>query len=192
MDVLNDASDLPYHIAHFAAGDTHIQTVLAEVLSLLSGVRISSTRGYISKDTAQYIAAEYERIAERLASANKPSPFVSPQDFSVPDFLNRPKAPNPLSLETIPETAPESRAFPKNQRKQYAAPASGPGHLESGSRSAAILNFVVENKAVSIKDIRTAITGCSEKTIQRELANLISQGLIKREGERRWSVYKPV
>jgi predicted HTH transcriptional regulator len=51
---------------------------------------------------------------------------------------------------------------------------------------------VVENKAVSIKDIRTAITGCSEKTIQRELANLISQGLIKREGERRWSVYKPV
>ena len=36
------------------------------------------------------------------------------------------------------------------------------------------------------------LLACSEKTIQRELNILIERGLIRREGERRWSVYLPV
>jgi DeoR/GlpR family transcriptional regulator of sugar metabolism len=42
-----------------------------------------------------------------------------------------------------------------------------------------ILDFVKKNNGVSIKEIAAVVRGCSEKTIQRELGNLIEQGLIE-------------
>jgi hypothetical protein len=36
------------------------------------------------------------------------------------------------------------------------------------------------------------IKDCSEKTIQRELIVLVSEKVVKKEGERRWSVYSIV
>ena len=62
------------------------------------------------------------------------------------------------------------------------------GHAE---RTKKVLDFVSQNKGVSIKDITEAVGGYSEKTIQRELAFLVGQGLIKKSGERRWSTYLP-
>lgn len=58
-----------------------------------------------------------------------------------------------------------------------------------GSRKAAILDFIKDNSNSSIKDIAPNIVGCSEKTIQRELIDLINEGKIKKVGERRWSRY---
>lgn len=42
---------------------------------------------------------------------------------------------------------------------------------------------------VSIKDISMHVLGCSEKTIQRELNNLVDDGSVERVGEKRWSKY---
>ena len=56
-------------------------------------------------------------------------------------------------------------------------------------RRARILALLQRNERVSIKDVARAITGCSEKTLQRELAALVAQGVLKKEGERRWSTY---
>lgn len=57
------------------------------------------------------------------------------------------------------------------------------------NRRMAILNFIKENKEVAIKDIQNNISDCSEKTIQRELNDLIKDGVLKKEGDRRWSKY---
>jgi len=40
-----------------------------------------------------------------------------------------------------------------------------------------------------VKDFAKVITDISEKTIQRELLDLVQRGVIKKEGERRWSRY---
>lgn len=56
-------------------------------------------------------------------------------------------------------------------------------------RSENVLKAISSNGS-SIKDIAKAIKGCSEKTIQRELNSLIAKGLVVREGEKRWSIYK--
>jgi hypothetical protein len=52
-----------------------------------------------------------------------------------------------------------------------------------------ILEYIKNNKDVSIKDIIPNIKGCSEKTIQRELVTLIRENKIIRSGDRRWSKY---
>lgn len=56
-------------------------------------------------------------------------------------------------------------------------------------RRDAILGVIRRKGQVGIKDISKAVKGCSEKTIQRELINLVSEGVLKKEGERRWSRY---
>jgi hypothetical protein len=188
FELVDEAADLPHMIAHFAAGDVSTELLLADIFSLITEVRLSATRGFLAQDTAGYIAQEYELVAQKMASGNQLSPFVSPQDFSVPEFLLRPQAPEALPLASIPDSSNLNRPVKPPQKKQE----QGVSEAPKRDRRAAILHFVLENKAVSIKDICAAVTDCSEKTIQRELNTLIGEGLIKREGERRWSVYKPV
>lgn len=56
-------------------------------------------------------------------------------------------------------------------------------------RKKQILDIIKTMKDVTIKDISGQIRDCSEKTIQRELIGLLSDGVIKRTGDRRWSKY---
>lgn len=60
--------------------------------------------------------------------------------------------------------------------------------VESG-RKDLILNIIKDKKEVSIKDISSHIKDVSEKTIQRDLTDMVDGGIIKKTGERRWSKY---
>lgn len=65
--------------------------------------------------------------------------------------------------------------------------------LDKNKRKKTILSFIKSNthKNVqsSLKDILTHVGDCSEKTIQRELNDLIKDGYLRKEGDRRWSRY---
>jgi hypothetical protein len=56
-------------------------------------------------------------------------------------------------------------------------------------RRATILGLVQKKDRITVKDVANVIKDCSEKTIQRELLALVKQGVLKKEGERRWSTY---
>jgi len=60
--------------------------------------------------------------------------------------------------------------------------------LES-PREAVIIKQIRQLGSVTVKDVSGLIRGVSEKTIQRELVALVGRGVLKREGERRWSRY---
>ena len=64
-----------------------------------------------------------------------------------------------------------------------------PFQMKKQSRREQILGLFVKGVDVSIKDISARIRGCSEKTIQRELNNLLYDNIIERIGEKRWSRY---
>lgn len=57
------------------------------------------------------------------------------------------------------------------------------------SRRNLILSLIKQKGPLSIKDIAGAIPNVGAKTIQRELAALVQSGLLKKEGEKRWSRY---
>ncbi len=52
-----------------------------------------------------------------------------------------------------------------------------------------VIEALKKKRESSIKDIARLVKGCSEKTIQRELNNLIAEGSVSKKGERRWSTY---
>ena len=70
---------------------------------------------------------------------------------------------------------------------------SSKGHqnvtLKRNNRQESILTILKGQSNLTIKDFSKVIQDCSEKTIQRELLDLVEKGLIKKEGERRWSRY---
>lgn len=57
------------------------------------------------------------------------------------------------------------------------------------NRRDSILKMFKKNKELTIKDIASEVSGCSEKTIQRELSALVLKGILNKKGERRWSRY---
>lgn len=57
-------------------------------------------------------------------------------------------------------------------------------------RRATILGIMQKKDRITIKDVSNIIKDCSDKTIQRELLALVAQGVLKKEGERRWSTYR--
>ncbi|MFC1802122.1 winged helix-turn-helix domain-containing protein [Patescibacteria group bacterium] len=61
--------------------------------------------------------------------------------------------------------------------------------VAKNSREFKILKIIKDREDVSIKDISKIIDECSEKTIQRQLNTLLKKGVLKKEGERRWSKY---
>lgn len=69
------------------------------------------------------------------------------------------------------------------------------GSSTKEERRSVILTALSDKNNLSIKDFSGLILNCSEKTIQRELAGLVLEGILKRQGRRRWSRYslaKPV
>jgi hypothetical protein len=55
-----------------------------------------------------------------------------------------------------------------------------------------ILNIIKSGHMVTLAIIRTKVPDVSEKTLQRELATLIEMGLIRKEGNKRWTTYRSV
>ena len=68
------------------------------------------------------------------------------------------------------------------------------GHIirDKNKRYETIINLLKKTKEISVKDVSSIVSDCSEKTIQRELLSLVDKGVLKKEGERRWSKYSLV
>ena len=56
-------------------------------------------------------------------------------------------------------------------------------------RRKTILTIIKDNKEVSLNDIKKVINDVSEKTLQREINSLISEGMVEKKGEKRWARY---
>jgi len=169
------AASLSGEIAHLAAGEVDAPIVLADIFALLGTVRMLFTSKVLSPEAGTILVRELEQIAERLARGSHPSPFVSAEDFSIPVIGEH---------QTPMLGHPASSAVLKDNRTK--------GQSKGQSdRMSLILDLVRKRKSLSIKEIASVIRNCSEKTIQRELNILIERGLIRREGERRWSLYLP-
>lgn len=61
--------------------------------------------------------------------------------------------------------------------------------LENTDRKQAIMNVIRSHKNASMQDIARFVTGCSEKTLQREIVSLIQSGIIRKIGDKRWATY---
>lgn len=103
------------------------------------------------------------------------------------DTLKDSKSYRTSSGETGTQRREEERMIPRPFHK---------GHISllihdkiKKERTAIILALLRKKGSVVVKDFGGIIEGCGEKTVQRLLSLLAVQGVLKKEGKRRWSRY---
>jgi hypothetical protein len=161
-----------------------------ELLALSSVLSIARTSGVLSSMNAELIVREAHMLLHEVAAYEEPrlSFDETPTLSSIArDTLSRDALPDPHTVAPK-HVAPHhpSKVSRASVRKGHVKDtADGP----IKDRRDAILSVIKNKGTASIKDISTLVRGVSEKTIQRELASLISSGEVLKQGERRWSTY---
>ncbi len=162
-------------------------TAALETLSLLNVARISNL---ISEMNHRLLVREIDNIVvllrDHLAmNAEKAGYVLSESFFKTPDMFT-----TGFKSDTRKGRVSETRIDKENdsQEERYVK-----GHdslqQKKTSRQETILTVLKDQSNLTIKDFSKVIKDCSEKTIQRELLDLVGRGLVKKEGERRWSRY---
>ncbi len=150
------------------AAEYAMQTLLHGLVSLESVLELFAAMGGISRENNAVLKSEIRNV-----------------QFSMRKYLG-----DSFALTTQPEVPVRSRPpTVSTPRATTVARVAPTGSGQTIGRAEQILSFVRDNGGTGIKDIHSVISDCSEKTIQRELQSLIEKGLVKREGERRWSRY---
>ena len=152
-----------------------------KVRELISLINISSVTGLISNMNADIVKKELEilmgQINDVLDSSKFEKTLISGLFFND-EVKRRENSENlPATSEAINQKYQDIRVEKSNRKDQ---------------RNKNILELVSKKGPVSIKDIASSIKGCSEKTVQRELNNLIKLGVIRKDGERRWTKYSAI
>lgn len=156
-----------------------------ELLALSSVLSIARSGGLLSPMNADLIARESHLLLQEVAAYEEP--LVSLEEAPTLAALAKSSAGN---MRTMPDRLPSSRT--RDVSKGHIPTDKGHSISESvprSSRQDTIINVLKEKGPSYIKDISTVIRDVSEKTIQRELQTLVSEGRVERSGERRWTTY---
>ena len=179
---------LPSKIARMVTGELKLQQVLADVFSLIVWIRLFMTERVVARTSGDILITELEFLAEKLEIGTQPSLQVTASDFLVPQPVGEGAGVWVAQDESYKRTIQKNNIKDTNKGHTLSNTRSP---IESNKRLEAILKLINIGKRVSIKDISSHITDCSEKTIQRDLATLVRVGNVRRVGERRWSLYEP-
>jgi DNA-binding transcriptional ArsR family regulator len=153
-----------------------------ELLALSSTLSLAQTSGVLSAMNAEILIKESHLLLQEAALYEDPR--ISFDEVSTLSDI----AKNTLSKVSTKATntvrqRPEAHEHVKDIKDKKT-------HIKD--RREAVLSVIKDKGKASIKDISTLIRGVSEKTIQRELMELINEGMVLKQGERRWSTYSLV
>jgi hypothetical protein len=162
---------------------------LSTALKLLSFLEISYVSGTISEMNYKVLKFEFESLIETIEAYDKNGNLkgliFSDHFFEVPVGQGQTLSAIPKGHNILSDRLSDTK--PVRQSNHLAVDKS---NRHTGTdRQEIILSLLRKNKELGIKDFTVSISDCSEKTIQRELVAMVSKGLIKKEGEKRWSRY---
>lgn len=160
-----------------------IQSIFSSALETISILNVAKVSHLISEMNHTLLVREIDNIIgllrDRLAKSAESAGYVlSESFFRTPSLF-------PSGFK------PDSRDSSRKENSQVGGITQGKSDaaIKKSQRQENIVNILKGQSDLTIKDFSKVIKDCSEKTIQRELLDLVQKGVIKREGERRWSKY---
>jgi hypothetical protein len=184
------------------------ELVVSQLLALAALLDTAGRSGQLSRMNTETLADEISALAELINTIDWHTGrrFADEGLFGgeVPRELF---APEPLptqseayqrhikDAEPVRAVSQQTRPAPYTQQATKDTVTPGRAHYKERvqeiqkDRRATILGLVQRKDRISVRDVANVIKDCSEKTLQRELLALVQQGVLKKEGERRWSTY---
>ncbi len=184
-----------------------IQSLFSSALETISLLNIAKISNLISamnhtllvKEIDQVVALLKDRLAE---SAENAGYVLSENFFRTPDLFGsgfrtdhragdmKGSIGSNRQDSLLRRTSEDEAGFKvQDSRKTRYLQGHSSVQVKKGNRQEAIINVLKIQSNLTIKDFSKVIKDCSEKTIQRELIELVDRGIVKKEGERRWSRY---
>ncbi len=189
------------------SGSTHssIRDITLETVSLLE---VASFAGLVSDMNVTVLKKEFSILLERIEVMTKVTSqsgvLDTAQFFAVEDPTQNTQS---RTLTSPVSHISNTQQIKDNSRVFYPTPDHLQSHEEfeienrmklrefspvavkKNKRQSAIISLLKRKKEIMIKDVVGIILDCSEKTIQRELLALVDEGMLVKEGERRWTKY---
>ena len=165
-----------------------LQTLCSVAFETISVLNVAAISGLISEMNHSILKMEIEAIVTLLKQrvvedASRAGYVLSDSFFKTDDSLLL-KTEAPRVHHTSSHVASKNTHENKEVKKDKIALKD-----KKDDRKTLIIDLLKKQSNLTIKDFTKVIHNCSEKTIQRELLDLVSKGVIKKEGERRWSTY---
>lgn len=165
--------------------DLVVDALSSSARDLISYLSLASLSGLISRNNANIIILEIETVLsafgqmmdENAAKAG----FVLSEDFFGTD--------SDLSSHVIKKLNKGQSMGSISDKQNITKKDTVNIKDKKNTRQERIIMLLKNQTNLTIKDFVKVINDCSEKTIQRELISLVERGVVKREGERRWSTY---
>lgn len=175
------------------------ERMVRDLYELTSFLELAATAKLISSNNAHVIVDEVSRLAKDIrahqdanqSGANLKKSFFVVDTLPQTNVLYKGHKGQAETKMSFTHTA-NSTATPEVKKQNVPATVPKQNKIESpikDNRTERIKAIVQEKGQVTIKDVADAFTGIGEKTIQRELQKMVATGVLKREGERRWSTY---
>lgn len=154
--------------------DRKQKTDLGEIISSFSQMAhkldLASLGGFISDINFEILKKEYKKLKEFIEEQKDLIIYRSALE-------NLSFAPQLLVLDT------------KKEKEDKGHKGQNIISDKTEDRKQKILNFLKNNDKKTIKEISAIFEGISEKSVQRDLAELVRSGYLEAEGEKRWRVY---
>lgn len=189
QQLLKDILDLRsgFRLDADAAGTSRLHARVRETISLSQLLAIA---GYISRENADMVTRALEELSQ-FVDVSGTTQLAERITFTREDLLIDQTIRMPARHQDSPAGKPHAVSGGQITPEKDSQTDKGP-HVPKGSmssRKAAILDVLRDGKKMGIRDIASFIVGVSEKTVQRELVALILEGVLKKEGKKRWSRY---
>lgn len=198
-------SDVPKNTEE---AERHMKEVILEIVSLLD---IALFAGLVSSMNVSIMKREFQHVLQTIHKITQGKGragydlgedfFIAPVPENQTDEIShqiryetRGIKDNSFVLKEsfepaqIHKTVSQDSLHEKSEKLRVFSPVA----VKKNKRQSLIIALLKRKKEVMIKDVTEVIRDCSEKTIQRELLNLVEQGVLSKVGERRWTKYSLV
>ncbi len=186
--------------------DQSIRTIRDNLEYVLSMTDVGTRAGLVSVMNHGFLKAEIESFLRDLMGTVQKGGEGALLQQSLKDI----SAPQTLPKILLPKKVPVvSKGHDKGQNNVYkrhigqqSHPAFGdfkrmtgpitdivPQATSNTGRKEKIYEIIQKKGELTIKDIAQVAPEYSEKTIQRDLVDMVGTGKLKKKGERRWTVY---
>lgn len=155
--------------------DKEISDSFDEIVKILD---LASLGGFVSDINFEILKKEYQKMKIFIESYFPKEKIYLDFNFGqeLPILIDKP-------VKTQPEIKEHKGQNSKGQKNKNKA------QEKSEARKQKIINFLKENDKKTIKEIALIFEGINNKSIQRDLADLVKEGALFTEGEKRWRLY---
>ncbi|MBU3926020.1 DeoR family transcriptional regulator [Patescibacteria group bacterium] len=166
--------------------DRKIETDLREIISSFSQMvyklELASLGGFISDINFEILKKEYIKLKDFIQAQKN---IIISESFMDNIMIGSSSPVLEFKKETIGHLV-------SNRTLNVQSGGVQTGSVQTDkidNRKQKILNFLKNNGKKTIREISSIFEGISEKSVQRDLAELVRSGQLATEGEKRWRVY---